>query len=62
MDKDLLIHEVKEALIAADSNSKPTLVNFWDDEVYWDKIAQIAVDTVMNEVVCNRPKEVKVDG
>jgi hypothetical protein len=33
---------IEEALRKADSESDPILVDFWDDVIYWDRIAKVA--------------------
>lgn len=47
---DELVELVKNRLIEADSRDAPTLVNFFDDEIFWDRIARLAVDVIMSEL------------
>ncbi len=45
--------KIVEALRKADSESDPILVDFRDDEIHWDRIAKVALDTVQNYATIN---------
>jgi len=47
MDKEELVKKIEREFIRADLNSD--LVNFWDDEIYWEKIARVAVEVISKE-------------
>lgn len=51
MNREQLIEEVIVALSMSDEKNSfaadKILVNFWDDEIFWDRIATVAVDTIL---------------